>query len=76
MARLPRLCPAGIPVLITHRGHDRKVCFADGSDYLSYLELLTEGVGHYGVDVHAWTLMTNHVRLRLRTVEDPIATGV
>ena len=63
MPRLPRLCPVGIPVHLIHRGHDRNACFACDSDYLSYLCLLTEGAQFYGVDVHAWVLMTNHVHI-------------
>ena len=63
MARLPRLCPAKLPVHIVHRGHDRNPCFARNNDYLSYLGLLSEGAKFYGVAIHAWVLMTNHVHI-------------
>ena len=63
MARLTRLCPAGLPVHVIHRGHDRNACFTCDEDYLSYLHLLSEGAQCYGVDIHAWVLMTNHVHL-------------
>ncbi len=63
MSRLPRLCPAGIPAHLIHRGHDRNVCFVCENDYLSYLSLLSEGAQYYGVHVHAWVLMTNHIHI-------------
>ncbi len=70
MARLPRLCPADIPAHIIHRGHDRNPCFADKCDYLSYLGLLSEGAQFYGVEVHAWVLMTNHVHILATPTSD------
>ena len=63
MARLPRLCPAGLPIHIVHRGHDRNACFACDEDYSSYLYLLSESAQYHGLDVHAWVLMTNHIHL-------------
>ncbi len=61
MARLPRLCPSGMPVHVMHRGNNRKICFVCKEDYLTYLGLLNEGATAYGVKIHSWVLMTNHI---------------
>jgi len=63
MARLPRLCPAGIPLHVIQRGNNRQVCFVCVEDYKTYLSYLHDGARKYGVDIHAWVLMTNHVHL-------------
>jgi putative transposase len=63
MARLPRICPPGIPQHIIQRGNNRQVCFADTADFAAYSAWLYEASCKYGVDVHAWVLMTNHVHL-------------
>ena len=63
MARLSRLCPTGLPVHVVQRGHDRKVCFVCEDDYLCYLSLLSESALFYGVEIHAWVLMTNHIHI-------------
>ncbi len=63
MTRLPRLCPAGMPLHVIQRGNNRQICFACEDDYQIYLEYLHEGANTQGVDIHAWVLMTNHVHL-------------
>ena len=63
MARLPRLLPVGVPVHVIQRGNNRQVCFVSEEDYTAYLEWLACYAVKYGVDVHAWVLMTNHVHL-------------
>lgn len=63
MARLPRLCPVGIPQHIIQRGNNRQVCFASEDDFIAYVHWLTEYAQQFGVKVHAWVLMTNHVHL-------------
>lgn len=63
MTRLPRLCPVDVPVHVVHRGHDRKICFVCDDDYLCYLSLLSEGSLFYGVEIHSWVLMTNHIHI-------------
>jgi len=63
MARLPRLCPAGMPLHVVHRGNNRQVCFVCDEDYRNYLSYLQEGAVAYGVQIHAWVLMTNHVHI-------------
>lgn len=63
MARLPRVCPSGIPQHLIQRGNNRQVCFADSTDYAAYADWLYEASQKYQVAVHAWVFMTNHVHL-------------
>lgn len=63
MARLPRVCPAGIPQHVIQRGNNRQVCFASEQDFAAYANWLKEYAKKLQVDLHAWVLMTNHVHL-------------
>lgn len=63
MPRLPRISPIGIPVHIIQRGNNRQVCFASENDRLSYGLWLEKYSKAYGVEIHAWVMMTNHVHL-------------
>jgi putative transposase len=63
MARLPRLCPAGIAQHIIQRGNNRQVCFADEQDLQIYAHWLNEYATEFDVAIHAWVFMTNHVHL-------------
>lgn len=63
MARLTRLCPVGIPQHITQRGNNREPCFTCNDDMAAYAHWLSEAAVRYGVDIHAWVFMTNHVHL-------------
>ncbi len=70
MARLPRICPPGIPQHIIQRGTNRQACFAAEEDFSAYAHWLQESSKTYRVAVHAWVFMTNHVHL-LVTPETP-----
>ena len=72
MARLPRIAPNGIPVHIIQRGNNRQVCFVAEEDYIAYVDWLKEYAQKYGVDIHAWVLMTNHVHLLCTPQRDVI----
>lgn len=63
MARLERITPAGVPVHIIQRGHNRQVCFVSEEDFAAHLRWLKIYSQKYGVFVHARVLMTNHVHL-------------
>ena len=63
MPRRRRHCPPGLPVHIVQRGNNRQVCFADESDLKAYANWLLAGAEKFGVNVHAWVFMTNHVHL-------------
>jgi putative transposase len=63
MARLPRISPKGIPVHVIQRGNNRQACFVSDEDHGAYVGWLKEYAKKYGVDIHAWVMMTNHVHL-------------
>ena len=63
MPRRPRSFSPSIPVHVVQRGVDRRPCFRQDKDYRSYLAALRETADHYGVAIHAYVLMTNHVHI-------------
>ena len=70
MARLPRLSVAGVPQHVVQRGNNRQASFFNDEDYEVYLDKLKEYSRKYGVGVHSYVLMTNHVHL-LVTPDEP-----
>jgi putative transposase len=52
---------SGLPYHVIQRGNNREACFIEPENYLYYLELWKELSTRYGVSVHAYVLMTNHV---------------
>ena len=70
MPRLKRACPAGFPVHIVQRGNNRQVCFAEDADMAAYANWLREAALLYGVAIHAWMFMTNHVHLLVTPERD------
>jgi putative transposase len=63
MARLPRLTLPGYPHHIIQRGNNRQPIFTSSSDYGKLLGLLDEYAKQYGVAIHAYVLMSNHLHL-------------
>jgi putative transposase len=63
MARLPRLYVAGCAHHIIQGGNNRDACFFDEKDYAFYLQQLQISAEQFGVAIHAFVLMTNHVHL-------------
>jgi len=63
MPRLPRVMSPGFPQHLVQRGNNREPCFFAESDYLAYLRWLERAACAYGVSVHAYVLMPNHVHL-------------
>lgn len=63
MARRPRQCPPGYPVHVVQRGNNRQLCFSCEADLKAYANWLREAGEKFGVDIHAWVFMTNHVHL-------------
>jgi len=70
MARLRRYTPGGIPQHIIQRGNNRQVCFSSNVDLAVYAGWLLEGTKKYGVAIHGWVFMTNHVHLLATPLED------
>ncbi len=65
MARHPRLELPGIPQHVVQRGNNRLPCFLDDGDRQRYLQCLHQAMSRYGVRLHAYVLMSNHVHLLL-----------
>ncbi|MGC9385838.1 MAG: transposase [Hydrogenovibrio sp.] len=63
MPRLERITPVGVPVHVIQRGNNRQVIFADESDFKVFASWLKTYSERFGVAVHAWCFMTNHVHL-------------
>jgi putative transposase len=65
MARLPRLTLPGYPHHVIQRGNNRQNIFGGTEDYTLFLDLLAQNAAGYGVAIHAYVLMSNHVHLLL-----------
>jgi putative transposase len=65
MPRLPRTVFAGVPHHVTQRGNRRGQVFFTNEDRVLYLSWLQQYASEHGVDVLAYCLMSNHVRLVL-----------
>ena len=63
MPRLSRNCLPGLPVHIIQRGNNRQTCFAAEADFKAYANWLFEASLQFGMNIHAWVFMTNHVHL-------------
>jgi putative transposase len=63
MARPPRVVIPGHPHHVTQRGNYRQKVFFNEQDRRLYLDWLRRYSRHYGVAVHAFCLMNNHVHL-------------
>jgi putative transposase len=62
MARLLRVCLAGIPQHIIQRGNNRQACFASDEDLAAYAHWLEACARKFRVAIHAGVFMTNHVQ--------------
>ena len=69
MPRKARIVVAGFAHHVVQRGHNRQVVFAAEEDFQCYLEDLYELKATFGVSLHAYCLMTNHVHLLLTPPE-------
>jgi putative transposase len=61
MPRRARKYLPGYPYHIVQRGNNREACFIEPENYQFYLGLWKECGKRYGVAVHAYCLMTNHI---------------
>ena len=61
MPRRARMYIPDFPYHIVQRGNNREACFIEPENYLFYLELWHQCSQRYGVAVHAYCLMTNHI---------------
>ena len=65
MPRIKRLAVPGVALHVVQRGNNRQAVFFHEADYISYLDLAFESAGRYGVSIHAFVCMTNHVHILL-----------
>lgn len=63
MARLPRLILAGQAHHVILRGNNRQAIFVDDDDRRRMLQVLLEVSRLYGVALHAFVLMDNHLHM-------------
>lgn len=63
MARLPRIFYPGIAQHLIQRGNNKHLCFTKDEDYAAYAHWLHKYSSQYGIAIHAWVFMTNHVHL-------------
>jgi len=69
MARPLRFQDAGLWYHVTNRGNNREDVFLDDEDRQRFLDVLGKGAALFGVEVHAYMVMTNHYHLFIRTPE-------
>lgn len=63
MARLPRLVVPNQPHHIIQSGNDRQPVFRDDEDFSAFLRWLREAAKQFGVAIHAYVLMPDHLHL-------------
>lgn len=76
MPRRRRYQPVGMPLHIVQRGVNRQPVFFQEDDYRAYSRWLGRAAMHYGVSVHAYCLMTNHVHLLLTPSKDGVVSQI
>ena len=68
MARLPRIVVPGQTQHIIQRGNNRQDVFAIDADYQIFRDAQVEAADTYGLKIHAYSWMTNHIHpLHTRT---------
>ena len=63
MARLQRVSPEGHAVHVMIKSNNRVTCFKSPVDYSAYMWWLREYSEKNGVEIHAWSLLKNHINL-------------
>ena len=63
MPRPQRFQVAGVPQHVVQRGVNRQAVFFADRDRPFFLKILAESASRYGMQVHAYCLMTNHIHL-------------
>ena len=74
MSRPIRIWFPGAWYHIFARGNNKAPIFFAVCDYLKYLDLLSEAVRQYGLRLHAYALMVNHIHLMVETGDRYSAT--
>jgi putative transposase len=63
MPRQARFVVPEVALHIVQRGHNRRDCFLEEADYLTYLSNLRDLLSRTGCALHAYCLMTNHAHM-------------
>jgi putative transposase len=63
MARLQRLLTANVPAHLWVRGNDRQAIFRSEGDRVFFHRCMVDSTRRFGVAVHAYVFMTNHVHV-------------
>ena len=72
MARLRRVDLAGFHHVI-NRGVERRKVFIDKGDYNTFLTLLCKQCEKYKVDLHSYSLMSNHYHILIETHQENLS---
>ena len=51
-----------MPVHVVQRGNNRQICFASDEDMAAYANWLLEGTQKFGIEIHAWVLLSRYDR--------------
>jgi putative transposase len=70
MARLPRAFVTALTYHVIHRGNNRAPIFTTPQDYAVFRQVLGDAAARFGVRVHGYVFMTNHVHLMLAADAD------
>ena len=70
MPRRARMYLPGLPYHVVQRGNNREACFIEAENYEFYLHLWEDQARRYGLAVHAYVLMTNHVHFLVTPEQD------
>lgn len=76
MARPPRIDFPGAFHHVTNRGARRQDIFYCDEDRLDFLELVAKAHERFGIVVHAFCLMSNHIHLVLETPEGGLSKAL
>jgi putative transposase len=70
MGRPLRIEYAGALYHITSRGNEKKRIFLEDADRIKFLEMIEDYHDRYGILMHSYVLMDNHVHLLVRPLEE------
>lgn len=76
MPRKPRIHLPGGFYHVMLRGNGGQEIFLDPEDGRLFLAIMAEATGRFGMRVHAWCLMPNHVHLLLQVGAEPLARAM
>jgi len=76
MPRAPRIDIPDLTYHIINRGVKQLPLFQDDEDRLEFMDWLKETRRRYALDIHQYSLMTNHYHLLLKTFETSLSKAM